>query len=164
MAGLDELFPDAAERPGVVVPGAPAAEPVGSRRLGILALVLGLFGAACQLGALLTGIAVFVSILKAGAHIPPHTGVTNVRSIVHLPLIVPDGCTFRVGGDPRPWVEGQAFVFDDTIEHEASNPTDRDRAVLILDVWNPYLSESEQAMIGKIYAVTGSLQEPMRAD
>ena len=108
--------------------------------------------------------AVFFSILKAGAHIPPHTGVTNVRSIVHLPLIVPDGCTFRVGGETRPWVEGQAFVFDDTIEHEASNPTDRDRAVLILDVWNPYLSESEQAMIGKIYAVTGSLQEPMRAD
>ena len=76
---------------------------------------------------------------------------------------VPIG-TFRVGGETRPWVEGQAFVFDDTIEHEASNPTDRDRAVLILDVWNPYLSESEQAMIGKIYAVTGSLQEPMRAD
>ena len=108
--------------------------------------------------------AVFFSILKAGAHIPLHTGVTNVRSIVHLPLIVPDGCTFRVGGETRPWVEGEAFVFDDTIEHEASNPAERDRAVLILDVWNPHLSESEQAMIGKIYAVTGSLQERMRAD
>src|SRR5438067_323082 len=75
--------------------------------------------------------AVFFSILKAGKSIPPHTGVTNVRSIVHLPLIVPKGCTFRAGGETRPWIEGEAFVFDDTIEHEARNPTGQDRAVLI---------------------------------
>jgi len=106
--------------------------------------------------------AVFFSILKAGKSIPPHTGVTNVRSIVHLPLIVPEGCTFRVGGETRPWVEGEAFVFDDTIEHEAHNPTTQDRAVLILDTWNPHLSEAERTMICKIYAVTAS--EKMRAD
>jgi len=106
--------------------------------------------------------AVFFSILKAGKSIPPHTGVTNVRSIVHLPLIVPEGCTFRVGGETRAWVEGQAFVFDDTIEHEAHNPTSQDRAVLILDTWNPHLSEAEREMICKIYAVTAS--EKMRAD
>ena len=98
--------------------------------------------------------AVFFSILKAGKTIPPHTGVTNVRAIVHLPLIVPDGCTFRVGGESRPWIEGEAFVFDDTIEHEARNPTDRDRAMLILDCWNPHLSEAERAMICRIYAVS----------
>jgi len=106
--------------------------------------------------------AVFFSILRAGAHIPPHTGVTNVRSIVHLPLIVPEGCTFRVGGETRPWIEGEALVFDDTIEHEAVNPTERDRAVLIIDVWNPYLSDAEQHMIRKIFAATVS--DPMRAD
>ena len=107
---------------------------------------------------------VFFSILRAGKHIPPHTGVTNVRSIVHLPLIVPEGCTFRVGGETRPWVEGEAFVFDDTIEHEAHNPTPRDRAVLILDVWNPYLSEAERAMICTMYDITASQHGPMRAD
>jgi aspartyl/asparaginyl beta-hydroxylase (cupin superfamily) len=106
--------------------------------------------------------AVFFSILKAGKSIPPHTGVTNVHSIVHLPLIVPEGCTFRVGGETRPWVEGEAFVFDDTIEHEAHNPTPHDRAVLILDTWNPHLSEAEREMVCKIYAVTAS--EKMRAD
>lgn len=106
--------------------------------------------------------AVFFSILKAGARIPPHTGVTNVRSIVHLPLIVPGGCTFRVGGETRAWIEGEAFVFDDTIEHEALNPTAADRAVLILDTWNPHLSEAERAMICKLYAVTTSAK--MRAD
>lgn len=97
--------------------------------------------------------AVFFSILRARKHIPPHTGVTNVRAIVHLPLIVPAGCTFRVGGETRPWVEGEAFVFDDTIEHEANNPTDHDRAVLILDCWNPHLSEPERGMICRMYEV-----------
>ena len=94
---------------------------------------------------------VFFSILKAGSHIPAHTGVTNVRSVVHLPLIVPDGCEFRVGGETRDWVKGEAFIFDDTIEHEAWNRSDRDRAVLIFDVWNPYLSDHERAMICRLY-------------
>jgi aspartyl/asparaginyl beta-hydroxylase (cupin superfamily)/Tfp pilus assembly protein PilF len=103
--------------------------------------------------------AVFFSILKAGRHIPPHTGVTNVRSIVHLPLIVPDGCSFRVGGATRPWVEGEAFVFDDTIEHEAHNPTACDRAVLILDCWNPYLSGAEREMVRQIFEVTDARKD-----
>jgi aspartyl/asparaginyl beta-hydroxylase (cupin superfamily) len=94
---------------------------------------------------------VFFSILKAGSYIPAHTGVTNVRSVVHLPLIVPEGCEFRVGGETRSWVEGRAFAFDDTIEHEAWNRSDRDRAVLIIDAWNPYLSDHERAMICRLY-------------
>ena len=94
---------------------------------------------------------VFFSILKAGSHIPAHTGVTNVRSVVHLPLIVPEGCEFRVGGETRSWVRGQAFAFDDTIEHEAWNRSEHDRAVLIIDVWNPYLSDHERAMICRLY-------------
>ena len=94
---------------------------------------------------------VFFSILKAGSHIPPHTGVTNVRSVVHLPLIVPDGCHFRVGGETRGWVSGEAFAFDDTIEHEAWNRSERDRAVLIIDVWNPHLSDHERAMVRRLY-------------
>ena len=94
---------------------------------------------------------VFFSILKAGSHIPAHTGVTNVRSVVHLPLIVPEGCEFRVGGETREWVKGRAFAFDDTIEHEAWNRSEHDRAVLIIDVWNPYLSDHERAMICRLY-------------
>jgi aspartate beta-hydroxylase len=94
---------------------------------------------------------VFFSILKAGSHIPPHTGVTNVRSVIHLPLIVPDGCAFRVGGETRKWEPGRAFAFDDTIEHEAWNRSDRDRAILIIDAWNPHLSEHERQMVCRLY-------------
>ena len=96
----------------------------------------------------------FFSILQAGKHIPPHTGVTNTRTIIHLPLIVPPGCEFRVGGETREWREGEAFAFDDTIEHEAWNRSDRDRAVLILDCWNPHLSERERAMICRLFELS----------
>lgn len=103
----------------------------------------------------------FFSILDARTHIPPHTGVTNTRLTVHLPLIVPEGCAFRVGGETREWAPGKAWVFDDTIEHEAWNRSDVPRAILIFDIWNPYLTEAERDLmraatevVGKYYGVT----------
>lgn len=94
----------------------------------------------------------FFSLLKPRTRIPPHTGVTNIRSIVHLPLIVPAGCGFRVGGETREWREGEAFVFDDSIEHEAWNDSDHLRAVLIFDVWNPWLSLAERELVRGLFA------------
>ena len=93
----------------------------------------------------------FFSILKPRTHIPPHTGVSNTRTIIHLPLIVPPACGFRVGGERRVWVEGEAFAFDDTIEHEAWNDSDDLRVVLIFDVWNPYLSADERRLLQDFY-------------
>ncbi|NJC08328.1 aspartyl/asparaginyl beta-hydroxylase domain-containing protein [Polymorphobacter fuscus] len=95
----------------------------------------------------------FFSLLKPHTHIPPHTGATNIRTIVHLPLIVPELCGFRVGNDSRPWVEGQAFAFDDSIEHEARNGSDKLRAVLIIDTWNPYLTPVERDLLRDYVAV-----------
>jgi aspartyl/asparaginyl beta-hydroxylase (cupin superfamily) len=91
--------------------------------------------------------AAMFSVLKPKTRIPPHTGVANVRLVVHLPLIVPEGCAFRVGNETRPWREGQAWVFDDTIEHEAWNDSEQVRVILICDVWNPRLSAHERELI-----------------
>ena len=95
----------------------------------------------------------FFSILQPGARIPPHTGVTNTRTIIHLPLVVPEGCTFRVGGETRHWREGEAFAFDDTIEHEARNDSDQLRVILIFDVWNPHLDEAERRNLERLFAI-----------
>ena len=95
----------------------------------------------------------FFSILRPGAHIPAHTGVTNTRAIIHLPLVVPEGCRFRVGGETREWKEGEVFAFDDTIEHEAWNDSDEIRIVLIFDVWNPHLTAPEQRYLTKLFEV-----------
>jgi aspartate beta-hydroxylase len=89
----------------------------------------------------------FYSILDANTRIPAHVGVTNTRCTVHLPLVVPPDCGFRVGSTTREWAPGQAWVFDDTIEHEAWNLSDTPRAVLIFDVWNPLVTAVERDMI-----------------
>jgi aspartate beta-hydroxylase len=89
----------------------------------------------------------FFSILDRKSHIPAHTGVTNSRLIVHLPLVVPPQCRFRVGSETREWREGQAWVFDDTIEHEAWNDSDVPRALLIFDTWHPALTRGERELI-----------------
>lgn len=107
----------------------------------------------------------FFSMLKPHTRIPPHTGVTNTRAIVHLPLIVPPGCGFRVGGETREWIVGKPFAFDDTIEHEAWNDSDELRAVLIFDVWNPHLSVEEQSIVADYCAMVDNLSEgPARGE
>lgn len=93
---------------------------------------------------------VFFSTLEPHTRIPPHTGATNARLIVHIPLIVPENCRFRVGNEVRPWKSGEALVFDDTIEHEAFNDSDKLRVVLIFDIWNPYLTEAERGQIQEL--------------
>ena len=93
---------------------------------------------------------VMFSILKPRTRIPPHTGTSNTRVTVHLPLIVPPGCGFRVGADTREWREGEAWAFDDTIEHEAWNDSDQPRAILIIDAWNPLLTEAEREVVRRI--------------
>jgi aspartyl/asparaginyl beta-hydroxylase (cupin superfamily) len=87
------------------------------------------------------------SLLEPNTRIPPHTGSSNVRTTVHLPLIVPAGCGLRVGAETRTPQEGVAWAFDDTIQHEAWNDSDEIRAVFILDVWNPLLSDAERAAV-----------------
>jgi len=103
----------------------------------------------------------FFSILDAATRIPPHTGVTNTRVTVHLPLIVPPNCGFRVGDTTREFEVGKAWVFDDTIEHEVWNDSDAPRAILIFDIWNPYLSEAERDMVRAATEVVGTYYQPV---
>ncbi|WP_037499107.1 aspartyl/asparaginyl beta-hydroxylase domain-containing protein [Sphingomonas jaspsi] len=101
------------------------------------------------------------SLLAPHTTIPAHVGVANTRLVCHLPLIVPEGCWFRVGAETRFWKQGQAFVFDDTIEHEAANPSDQLRVVFIFDIWHPDLTEVERdavrSIIGAETGVGGAL-------
>ncbi len=91
------------------------------------------------------------SVLEPRTRIPPHTGVTNTRLVVHLPLIVPGGLRFSGRlGDAALAREGEAWVFDDTIEHEAWNDSDERRTILIFDVWNPALSPEERELIAAV--------------
>ena len=95
------------------------------------------------------------SLLAPRTTIPAHVGVNNTRLLCHLPLIVPQGCWFRVGAETRFWQEGQAFIFDDTCEHEAANPSDQLRVVLIFDIWHPDLTPPEQDAVRALIIAEG---------
>ena len=100
------------------------------------------------------------SVLEPRTRIPPHCGVSNARLVVHLPLIVPERCGFRVGAQRREWHPGKAFVFDDTIEHEAWNDSDSERTVFIVDIWNPYLSLAERDHVRTMTSAIGDYYGP----
>ena len=97
------------------------------------------------------------SLLAPNTAIPPHVGVNNARLVCHLPLVVPEGCWFRVGAETRYWKRGEGFVFDDTIEHEALNPSDELRVVFIFDVWHPDLTEAERNAVAALIGSEGGV-------
>ena len=99
---------------------------------------------------------ILFSRLRPGAKIPPHNGMINTRLIGHLPLIIPEDCGFRVGNSTRTWNVGEAFLFDDTIEHEAWNNSSKDRFVLIFEVWRPELTEAEQRLSTRMLTAVDS--------
>jgi aspartyl/asparaginyl beta-hydroxylase (cupin superfamily) len=90
------------------------------------------------------------SLLAPHTRISPHTGVANTRLVCHLPLIIPPNCGFRVGATTREWEVGKAFVFDDTIEHEAWNDSDELRVLLIFDLWPPALGIAEREAVAAV--------------
>ncbi|MGQ0588429.1 MAG: aspartyl/asparaginyl beta-hydroxylase domain-containing protein [Sphingosinicella sp.] len=91
------------------------------------------------------------SLLKPGTHIAPHHGMLNTRLICHVPLIAPEGCALRVGGETREWREGEALIFDDSFEHEAWNRATSTRIVLLFEIWRPEIGEAERAELTTLF-------------
>ena len=97
------------------------------------------------------------SVLGAGSHILPHYGTSNIRSVVHLPLIVPEACALKVLDTEIPGKAGECFAFDDTYLHEAWNRSAAPRVILLMDTWNPHLTEIEKLAMAEVVARTGHL-------
>jgi aspartate beta-hydroxylase len=106
---------------------------------------------------------VLFSVFSPGTHLLPHCGVTNTRVVGHLPLMIPDNCALRVGGEDHHWREGEVVVFDDTYEHEAWNRSDRTRVVMIFDLWNPFLSQAERAAVSALVVAMGEFRAGVEA-
>lgn len=94
---------------------------------------------------------IFISVLKPETKIPPHFGVANNVLTVHFPLVVPEGCGLRVGKDTYMQKEGEIIAFDDSYDHEAWNPSQKTRIVLIFEVWHPNLTENEKKAISATF-------------
>ena len=86
------------------------------------------------------------SVLAPGTIIYPHEGYTNKVLRCHMGISVPQGdCCLRVGDKIMKWQNGVAFVFDDTIEHEAWNKTDETRIVMLMDLHKDVLYDPNYA-------------------
>ncbi|MBK8284293.1 MAG: aspartyl/asparaginyl beta-hydroxylase domain-containing protein [Ahniella sp.] len=96
------------------------------------------------------------SVLAPGTHILPHTGVTNIRLVVHLPLRIPEQCALNVSGQEHVWRRGEVLVFDDTFEHEAWNRSADTRIILLMDTWHPDLTPEERLSITEIIEGIGA--------
>lgn len=107
---------------------------------------------------------IMFSVLKPDTHILPHRGVSNIRIVTHLPLIVPPGCALNVCGEVREWREGRFMAFDDTYEHEAWNRGSETRVVLIADVWNPHLTEVERLALEQLVGTIGDFNRASGID
>jgi len=89
------------------------------------------------------------SVLGPDAHITRHSGLSKAILTAHIGLIVPreaERCRMDVAGTNVVWQEGQAWIFDDTCEHEVWNDTEEVRVLLLLQFRRPMRQP------GKIFA------------
>ena len=96
------------------------------------------------------------SALTPGTRILPHYGDSNIRTVVHLPLIVSGDCKLKVGDEIHSWCQGEAVAFDDTFLHEAWNLGTEVRLVLLMDVWHPELTLVECEVLAVLLPELGA--------
>ncbi len=101
----------------------------------------------------------FLSVLKPGAQIKPHHGLSNIKLTVHLGLDIPDDCAIRVGNETQTWENGGILIFDDTFEHEAWNNSKSERKVFIFEIWHPDLTQLEKQGIQKVMELQHKLSQ-----
>ena len=78
------------------------------------------------------------------ASIAPHYGACNLKLRCHFPLFAPEEAVLCVADDARQWEEGKMIVFDDAYEHEAANLSpDKERVIILIDIWHPDLVAGE---------------------
>ena len=81
----------------------------------------------------------FFSILEPGKSIPAHEGGYRGLLRYHLGLLVPRDQPphIRVKDQIFRWQEGEAFIFDDSWEHEVINRSAELRVILAVDILRP---------------------------
>ena len=73
-----------------------------------------------------------IAKMPAGSRISEHCDGGLISFTAHLGLVVPASCRLVVGGETRPWTQGEFFAFDPSWVHAAANDGPTDRYVLLL--------------------------------
>lgn len=98
---------------------------------------------------------VFFASMEPHTTIQPHSDFTNFVLTSHLPLIVPysgqNMCRLTIGDTTQQWINGKLLLFDTSLLHSAINDSDQTRYILMLRLWHPDLSLTEQAALQFTY-------------
>ena len=77
----------------------------------------------------------FITVVEKNAKLKGKT-VKQIRA--HIPLSIPEKCTFYHFNDKIEsvqWEIGNCFAFDQCDKHFTSNDSDKDRAIIVYDLW-----------------------------
>ncbi len=103
---------------------------------------------------------VLFSRLTPGSKIMPHCGSSNLRFRYHLGVQIPEPkkAKLRVGRQWQKWQQDKSFGFDDSYEHEVVHSGEKDRVVMVVDVWNPALTDNDiRVLESKVFQEFGKM-------
>lgn len=97
----------------------------------------------------------FFSELKSESHIEPHFGPCNIRLRIHFGIDIPNNisedCYMNIQEVSFDWKNGECVVFDDSYLHSVVNRSNKNRVILLLDVWHPEISKNERKGIIEMF-------------
>lgn len=74
-------------------------------------------------------------VLEPNTELPAHKNFPMAIYRMHMGLITPENCAFRVGSETRAWRKREWLVFCPEIEHEGYNRASSWRVIFLIDVW-----------------------------
>lgn len=88
---------------------------------------------------------IFFSKTSPNTKINGHYGSSNLRIRIHYGIEVPDkeNTIMSVSEEKLFWENKTTIAFDDSFYHSSENNSKYDRVILIIDIFNPYLSDDE---------------------
>lgn len=74
-------------------------------------------------------------VLEGDTHLPAHKNFPMDIYRMHMGLVTPKNCAFRVGSETRPWQKKKWLIFCPEVEHEGYNRSHSRRVIFLIDVW-----------------------------
>ena len=77
-----------------------------------------------------------------------HSGETGSNLICHFGLDVPEGdLEMVVDGEGRKWKNNEGILFNDAYPHFSYNNTPHERAILLIEHWNPVVPKEVRPLL-----------------
>lgn len=105
---------------------------------------------------------VSILALQPGTHAAVRYGRSNAFCTVVAAFSGSAPMQVTVGGETRPLAAGQAVVFDSSFDFEFATHGDVQALALVLEVWNPEISQLEQQALGALATAAVNFDERLQ--